>query len=125
MLNAEGIRSDEFFRGGFMKNIIIRGIAMLCLIFFLVVPVRAEESINRKASEPQIENEINSNEKQDSKEVTETQIEEEEVPLGLKNLEEFKRYKRDAIIIIFFGSMIVTTTIGATIKERKERKRLN
>ena len=53
------------------------------------------------------------------------ELEDEQVPLGLGSKSLFERYKRDVLIMVFFGSLVVVTTVGATVKEKYEKEKLN
>lgn len=53
------------------------------------------------------------------------EIADEEVPLGLESYDDFERYKRDLIVMIIFGGMIVLITVAATAKEKYERDKSN
>ncbi len=52
-------------------------------------------------------------------------IPDEEVPLDLAGASKLVQYKRDLVILIVIGALVVTTTVVATIKENTERKKLN
>ncbi len=103
--------AKENMRGKFKKSILI-----ICLSLFIALPVYAsEDTDNKEQTQEQVVDE--------SKQQVE--IEEEEVPLGLESMATFERYKRDVVVMIVFGSLVVVTTIAATIKEKNERKKLN
>lgn len=99
-----------------MRGKIRKSILIICLSLFITLPVYASDDVdNREQVQDQAVDE--------SKEQVE--IEEEEVPLGLDTMASFNRYKRDVVVMLVFGSLVVVTTIAATIKEKNEREKLN
>ena len=99
-----------------MRGKIKKSILIICLSLFIVLPVHASDDA---ASEEQAQEQATDESKQ------QVEIEEEEVPLGLENMATFERYKRDVVVMLVFGSLVVVTTIAATIKEKNEREKLN
>ena len=108
----------SFFRGvkENMRGKIKKSILIICLSLFIALPVYASEE---KDKTEQAQEQVVDDSKQ------QVEIEEEEVPLGLENMATFERYKRDVVVMIVFGSLVVVTTIAATIKEKNERENLN
>lgn len=99
-----------------MRGKIKKSILILCLSLFIALPVYASEE---KDKTEQAQEQVVDDSKQ------QVEIEEEKVPLGLENMATFERYKRDVVVMIVFGSLVVVTTIAATIKEKNERENLN
>ncbi|WP_155951062.1 hypothetical protein [Pseudobutyrivibrio sp. MD2005] len=93
-------------------------IIALCMCLLLSQSIYAKEA-NVKSEPEQKQEQV-----ADSEEST-VDISDEKVPLGLKSEADFARYKRSVVVMVVFGGMIVIITIGATLKEKYERKKLN
>ena len=101
----------SFFRGAKenMRGKIKKSILILCLCLFLALPVYASEDTDSKE---QTQEQVVDESKQ------QVEIEEEEVVL-------YTGIPQIFIDMIVFGSLVVVTTIAATIKEKNEREKLN
>ena len=97
------------------KRRIRKNFIFICLLLILCHPVYAQAE-SGESEENQTQGEVRS-------EVVE--IPDQEVPLNYVEAAGLIKYKRDVAVMIFFGGVVVTTTVVATIKENKERKKLN
>ena len=89
----------------FKKSLII-----IAGVFLFAMPVYAKDNTGDADEDVQQE---------------QVEIDDEEVPLGLQDQETFDRYKMDVLLMLFIGTVIVTTTVCATIIEKRERKKFN
>ena len=97
------------------KKFFRKSLIVICLGLLLCQPVCAKETKQEETkTEVQVEN------TQDIKE-----IRDEEVPLGLETKASFEKYKRDAVVLVVFGGLLVSTTVIALAKEKYERKKYN
>lgn len=98
-------------RGRFIR----KSLLLLCLLMALGKPVYVQAE-----SEESVKTET-----QDDSCAEKVEIPDEPVPLDLVGASNLVKYKRDLVIMIFIGTLVVTTTVVATIKENRERKKLN
>ena len=104
-----------------IRRIVRKGILIFVMAVMLCQPVFAAAE-QTEAAEQELEEQALGEDIDKSDIET---IQDEDVPLALPNRATFNRYKRDVVIMLFFGTLIVVTTVGATIKEKQERNRLN
>ena len=92
-----------------MRKRLIKSLLTICMVLTMGMSVSAQEQM----------------EDIDSNEEAVVELEDEQVPLGLDSKAVYDRYKRSVAVMLFFGSLIVVTTVGATVKEKYEKEKLN
>ena len=98
-----------------MRGRVRKFLFIIACSIYLCQPVYAKESADAEQTQAQKVEQEKQN----------TEIKDEKVPLGLDSVATFERYKRDVVVMIVFGSLLVLTTIGATVKEKYERDKSN
>ena len=97
-----------------IKKLTKKLIIVLMISVSLCLPVMAKEK------ESDTDTEVRAEAKADLNTKSSKEISDDKVPLGLESQAVYERYKRDVVVMVIFGTLIVATTIGATLKEKYE-----
>ncbi len=95
-------------------------LAIMCICAMFCQTVHASDTDDKHCDQVQTVNDTEA-----AKDTEAVKIADEDIPLGLDSQAQFERYKKDVVVMILFGGMVVLITVVATIKEKYEREKYN